>query len=98
MTIQLNPPLPFWTPKGFAHAYVMLDYGPDHDLLWTCFIVATGECWTYQNKDIRMVDNETMGRKRATLQQPQSASVGGPTLAEWMAGATSTATPPTPEK
>ena len=67
MTIQLNPPIPLWTPKGFAHAHVMIDLGIDHDLQWVCFIVATGECWTYLNKDIRMVDNATMGRKRATL-------------------------------
>ena len=44
----------------------MLDPGIDHDLQWVCFIVATGECWTYLNKDIRLVDNETMGRKRVT--------------------------------
>jgi hypothetical protein len=41
----------------------MIDLGIDHDLQWVCFIVATGECWTYQNKDIRLVDNETMGRR-----------------------------------
>ena len=55
----------------------MLDYGPDHDLQWVCFIVATGECWTYLNKDIRMVDNETMGRVRATVaaQSPVDSSL-----------------------
>jgi len=80
MSIQLNPPLPFWTPKGFAHAHVMLDYGPDHDLLWVCFSVADGLCWTYQNKDIRMVDNETMGRRNkavreSSMQSPSSTLI-----------------------
>lgn len=72
MTIQLNPPIPLWTPKGFAHAHVMIDPGIDHDLQWVCFIVATGECWTYLNKDIRLVDNETMGRKLAAV-EPESS-------------------------
>ncbi len=32
--LQLNPPIPVDTPKGPALAIVLLDYGPDYDLLW----------------------------------------------------------------
>ena len=80
MTTQLNPPLPFWTPRGFAHAHIMIDIGIDHDLQWVCFIVATGECWTYQNKNIKLVDNETMGRRNkavreSSMQSPSSTLI-----------------------
>ena len=92
MTIQLNPPIPLWTPKGFAYAHVMLDYGIEHDLLWTCFVVATGECWTFPNKDIKLVENQTLGRR----QQGEVVPVGprqGP-----LEGKASTGAPPTPER
>lgn len=62
--LQLTPPIPLWTPRGFAHAHVLIDYGVDHDLQYVCFIVASGECWTFQNADVRLVENATMGRAR----------------------------------
>jgi hypothetical protein len=92
VTIQLSPPIPLWTPKGFAHAHVMIDPGIDHDLQWVCFIVATGECWTYLNKDIRLVDNQTMGRG----QQGEVVPVGpqqGPLEGKALTGA-----PPRPAR
>jgi hypothetical protein len=78
----------------------MIDPGIDHDLQWVCFIVATGECWTYLNKDIRMVDNETMGRKRAAFQPPQAAT-DGQHLGGWLDSlvrAASAGAPPRPER
>ncbi len=60
--LQLDPPLPVTTPKGSALAHVLIDYGPEHNLLWVCFQDATGECWTWANKDIRAQVNITMGR------------------------------------
>ena len=65
MTTQLNPPIPLWTPGGYAQAHLVIDYGMDQELQWVTFLVASGECRTYLNKDIRLVDNETMGRKRS---------------------------------
>ena len=63
MTVtQLNPPLPLETPKGKGLAHFMIDYGPEHHLMWTVFVTATGECWTFQNPEIRAVSNYTMGR------------------------------------
>lgn len=62
--LQLNPPIPVDTPKGEALATVLLDYGPDYDLMWVTFIDATGECWTWGNRDIRGVKNITLGRRR----------------------------------
>jgi hypothetical protein len=62
MITQLNPPLPVTTPKGDGVAHMVIDYGPEYNLFWVVFIDATGECWTYSNKDIRAQKNITLGR------------------------------------
>lgn len=60
--IQLNPPLPLITPKGKALAHFLIDYGIEHNLFWVCFQQETGECWTWDNKDIRADKNISIGR------------------------------------
>jgi hypothetical protein len=50
------------TPKGNGLAHVLIDYGPEHDMLWICFIDSTGECWTYPNPMVRAQKNITQGR------------------------------------
>ena len=63
MTVtQLNPPLPLTTPKGAALAHLVIDYGPEHDLMWVCFQDDTGECWSWANPEIRAQKNISMGR------------------------------------
>ena len=63
MTVtQLNPPLPLNTPKGPALAHMVIDYGPEHSLIWVCFQDDTGECWSWANPEIRAQKNITMGR------------------------------------
>jgi hypothetical protein len=59
--LQLNPPLPVVTPNGKALAHVLIDYGPEHDLLWVCF-EENGQCWTWRNQEIRADRNITFGR------------------------------------
>jgi len=44
---------------------MVIDYGMDQDLQWVCFLVKDGTCWTFLNKDIKLVANETMGRNTA---------------------------------
>lgn len=61
--LQLDPPIPVITPKGKGFAYVLIDYSIDYDLLWVVGLLDGGECWTYSNKDIRFVENETLGRQ-----------------------------------
>ncbi len=63
MITQLNPPIPLETPKGKALAHFVIDYGPEHHLMWVTFVDATGECWTWPNPKIRAQSNITMGRK-----------------------------------
>jgi hypothetical protein len=65
MILQLDPQIPLETPKGSALAHFLIDYGIEHDLQWVCFIDATGECWTYRNKEIRAQKNITWGRLTA---------------------------------
>jgi hypothetical protein len=62
MILQLNPIIPLNTPRGKAFAYFLIDYGPDHDIMWVCFQDETGECWTWSNKEIRIQNNITLGR------------------------------------
>lgn len=60
--LQLNPPIPLDTPKGPGVAWLVMDYGLEHHLMWTVAIDATGEIWTYPNTEVRAQKNITMGR------------------------------------
>jgi len=60
--IQLDPPIPLETPNGKALAHIVIDYGPEYDLLWVCFNDSNGECWTWNNSLVRAQKNVTMGR------------------------------------
>jgi len=60
--IRLDPPIPLDSPKGSCLAYFLIDYGIETDLHWVTFIDATGECWTWRNRDIRAQKNITIGR------------------------------------
>jgi len=62
MILQLNPPIPLDTPKGSALAHFVMDYGPEHNLLWVCFNDSNGECWTWDNSKVRGQKNITHGR------------------------------------
>lgn len=66
MLTQLNPSIPLNTPKGTAECWAIIDYGPEHDLLWVCCIDTTGEIWTVSNKEVRGCKNVSLGRKLAT--------------------------------
>jgi hypothetical protein len=63
---QLNPPIPLMTPKGRAMAHFIIDYGIENDLMWVCFQDDTGECWTWENAQIRARINHTLGRDKIT--------------------------------
>lgn len=61
MLTQLETPIPLQTPKGKAWAVAIIDYGPHWDLLWVTFIHDSGECWTFNNSEIRQEKNYTFG-------------------------------------
>lgn len=60
--LQLNPPLPLDTPKGKGWAHLVIDYGPEADLIWVVFIDASRECWSFRNQEVRIQGNLTLGR------------------------------------
>ncbi len=62
MILQLDPPLPMSCPKGEGLAHLVIDNGVEHNLQWVLFINETGECWTYDNTQVRASKNITMGR------------------------------------
>lgn len=60
--LEIEKPLKFDTPKGKAIAYFLIDYGPEMDLLWVCFLQDNGQCWTFPNKEIRLEANYSLHR------------------------------------
>ena len=62
MILQLNPTLPVETPDGRGYAHFLIDNGDEHHLQWVVFLDKSGECWTYENPEIRLQGNPTMGR------------------------------------
>lgn len=68
--LQLNPPQSILAPKGEGFAHVLTDYGLESDLYWTVFITATGEAWTFANREVRATKNITLGRVHVELLAP----------------------------
>lgn len=63
MILQLNPPIPLDTPKGKSHglrSHIIIDPGQEHYLQFVCFLDDTGECWIFQNRDVKLRSNQTM--------------------------------------
>ena len=61
---QLDPTLPMTVDgKGDGYALAVIDYGPEHHLIWVVAISETGEIWSAPNPQVRMQSNWTMGRR-----------------------------------
>ncbi len=58
--------------KGKGLAFGLIDYGPEHNLIWVTAIDETGEIWCAPNPKVRMQANWTMGRAA-----PDSGAAGG---------------------
>ena len=61
--LQLNPQIPVLTPKGKGWAFFMIDRSQEHDLEWVVFLDTTGECWVFNNRDVRIQKNYTFNRQ-----------------------------------
>jgi hypothetical protein len=79
---QLDPSLPMTVEgKGDGYALAVIDYGPEHHLIWVVAIDATGEIWSAANPDVRMQSNWTLGRRPARgrpVERLQPRTVGAP--------------------
>ena len=60
---EINKEIWFETPKGEGIAHFLIDYGPESDLKWVVFLTKTGQCWTFNNDEVRAAKNVTLGRK-----------------------------------
>jgi hypothetical protein len=68
MFTQLNPPLPLHVlGKGYGMAIGMIDYGPEHNLIWVTALDENGELWCAPNPTVRFLRNWTLGRKENPL-------------------------------
>ncbi|MEO1922751.1 MAG: hypothetical protein ABGW84_12810 [Sphingomonadaceae bacterium] len=73
MFTQLNPPLPvFVIERGEGLAFAVIDYGPEHHLIWVTALNDGGEIWCAPNPKVRMQKNWSMGRGLA----PTAPSAG----------------------
>lgn len=81
--IQLNPPIPLFTPKGEGLAHFIIDYGIEHNLYWVVFIDSTGECWTFQNPEVRATKNITEGRINITALSKSDVMAGCASVREY---------------
>ena len=78
MFTQLNPPIPLHVlDKGDGLAIGMIDYGPEHNLLWITAIDATGEIWCAPNPQVRMQANWSMGRTRSPAVRASKERLAG---------------------
>lgn len=60
---EINKEIWLETPKGEGIAHFLIDYGPESDLKWVVFLSKTGQCWTFNNDEVRAAKNVTLGRK-----------------------------------
>lgn len=60
---QLNPPIPLHViGKGDGYAIAVIDYSPEHNLIWVTALNESGEIWCAPNPIVRLGKNWTLGR------------------------------------
>lgn len=74
MFTRLEPPIPLHVlGKGDGHAFAVIDYGIESNLLWVTAIDSSGEIWCAPNPKVRMLRNWSMGRAENELVQAAKA-------------------------
>lgn len=78
---ELHTPIPMTVEgKGPGQAIAVIDYGPEHHLIWVVALDDSGEIWSSPNPKVRMQANWTMGRSMkspARVESLRPAAVGG---------------------
>lgn len=62
MMLQLKPAIPVHTPRGDGEAWFIIDYSPEHKLMFVVCLDKTGQIWTFPNHEIRGLKNVTIER------------------------------------
>ena len=77
MFTQLNPPLPVTViDRGKGLALAVIDYGPEHNLIWVTALDANGEIWCAPNPKVRMQENWSMGRGKPDIEKAPEPRAG----------------------
>jgi hypothetical protein len=63
MMLQLNPTIPMMTPRGPGYALFVVDYSQEHHLMWVVALDDGGEVWMFENPEVRVQSNFTLGRR-----------------------------------
>ena len=63
MMLQLDPTIPMMTPKGSGYALFVVDYSQEHHLMWVVALDDGGEVWMFENPQVRVQSNFTLGRR-----------------------------------
>jgi hypothetical protein len=63
MITQIDPPLHMQTTKGPGWAHFILDYGPEHHVIWGVAMDADGAWWWVPNPEAKLSPNWTMERR-----------------------------------
>lgn len=66
---ELKQPLPVCIKQGKGLAIHVIDYGPEHHLMWVVVLDDTGEIWTVSNPGVRVRPNPTLGAKRESRER-----------------------------
>ena len=61
--LQLDPTIPMMTPKGAGYALFVVDYSQEHHLMWVVALDDGGEIWMFENPEVRVQSNFTLGRR-----------------------------------
>ena len=73
---QLTPPIPVHVvDRGSGHAFAVIDYGSEFDLLWVTGMDDGGEIWCVPNPQIRLQANWSMGRVKGSRSVSKIAAV-----------------------
>jgi hypothetical protein len=63
MMMQLQPPIPLVHKDGRRFlALIVIDYSPEHDVLWLGGFEESRELWCLGNAELRLADNLSLGR------------------------------------
>lgn len=75
---QLDPPIPVHVvDRGPGHAFAVIDYGPEFNLLWVTGMNDGGEIWCVPNADVRLQANWSLGRNKEARNGAKLAALTG---------------------
>ena len=69
MMLQINPEMWVMTPKGEGLAFLVTDYGMDHNKIFTVML-QSGDILDFDIRDLRRTENPSFGVKAPEVPNP----------------------------